>query len=203
MTWRSTSSSGPSRSSRTRGRTGRASRSPAGSRRRSSRSRGGGRGAPQHLPELLGRDPVLPGDLHHVLVADELARMLPDHLDRGLGGPRPALGGGEVGRREHAIDPELEERHRGLHRRPRAASGSVDGQVGRIDPGGQVGDGDLEVVLLLPLVEALGGGLPGGVGVEGQHELAGVAPQQLDVLGGERRAARGDGGRQARPGRSR
>jgi hypothetical protein len=43
----------------------------------------------------------------------------------------------------------------------------------RVDARRQVGDRDLEVVLLLPLVEALGGRLSGGVGVEGEHRACG------------------------------
>ena len=67
------------------------------------------------------------------------------------------------------------------------------GQVARVLPAGQPGHRHLHLVLLLPLVEALGRALAGGVGVEGQHDPAGVALEQPHVVLGERRAARGHG----------
>ena len=45
----------------------------------------------------------------------------------------------------------------------------------------------------LPLVEPFGRGQAGGVGVEGEHDVAGEALQQAHVLLGEGRAAGGDG----------
>ena len=53
--------------------------------------------------------------------------------------------------------------------------GVVLGQVARVLPRRQGGDRDVDVVLALPLVEALGGVLPGGVGVEGEHDALGEA----------------------------
>ena len=64
------------------------------------------------------------------------------------------------------------------------------GQVAGILAAGQAGDRHLHLVLLLPLVEPLGRALAGGVGVERQHDPAGVALEQPHVVLGERRAAR-------------
>ena len=57
----------------------------------------------------------------------------------------------------------------------RSASGSVWASSPGSLPGGQRGHADLDLVLLLPLVEAVGGALAGRVGVEGQHDAAGEA----------------------------
>ena len=125
--------------------------------------------------------------------------MLADHVDGRLGGPGPTL------ERWRGRPPTSTRSTRNLRNGTAAStdaarrSGSRAGQVGRIDARREVGDGDLEVVLLLPLVEALGGRLAGGVGVEGQHELPGVAPQQLHVVGGEGGAAGGHRGGQPGP----
>ena len=55
-----------------------------------------------------------------------------------------------------------------------SASGSDLGQLARILALGEGRDADLDLVLLLPLVEALGRPLTGVVGVERQHHPAGV-----------------------------
>ena len=57
-------------------------------------------------------------------------------------------------------------------------------------PGREVGHRDLHLVLLLPLVPALGRGLARAVGVVGEHDLAGEVLQDLEVLVGERGPAR-------------
>ncbi len=60
---------------------------------------GPGPGA-QRRPQAVDVDAAPVGDLHDVLVADELAGVLADHLEGGLGGAGPALGGvGAPGRR--------------------------------------------------------------------------------------------------------
>ena len=76
--------------------------------------------------------------LHHVLVAHELVRdARARRVERGLGGPRPALRCARSARAEHPLDAESEERT-SVDRPPRER-GRVDGrQVGRIAPGGQV-----------------------------------------------------------------
>ena len=55
------------------------------------------------------------------------------------------------------------------------ARGRVRARSAGIHAGGQVGHRHVDVVLLLPLVEPVGGGLPGRVGVEGQHDPPGEA----------------------------
>ena len=67
------------------------------------------------------------------------------------------------------------------------------GQVGRVDPVGQIGDRHIDLELALPLVDAGRGGLACGVGVEGQHDALGEALHRPHVVGGQRGAARGHG----------
>ena len=98
-------------------------------------------------------------------------------------------------------------------RNPRNGIGVVDGrlerlrvtlgEVARVLARGQLGDRHLDLVGLLPLVEPRGGALAGGIGVEGQHDLARVALEQADVFLGERRAAGGDRTRRRRRGGTR
>ena len=73
-----------------------------------------------------------------------------------------------------------------------AASTAFDQQLGVVAPhvGGiaterEVGDLELDVVALLPLVPALGRALPGGVGVVGEDHLAGEVLDDLEVVVGE------------------
>ena len=75
----------------------------------------------------------------------------------------------------------------------RSASGILAGQLGRVLAPRQPRHLDRDVELPLPLVEALGRPLPGGVGVEGQDDPAGEALEEPDVVRGEGGAARRDG----------
>ena len=76
--------------------------------------------------------------------------------------------------------------------------GIVAPHVGRVAPGRQVGDLELHLEALLPLVATLGRGLAGGVGVVRERHLAGEVLQREEVVVGERGAARRDRDR-ARP----
>ena len=103
---------------------------------------------------------------------------------------RPS-GPAEIGRRQHPLDPEAEERagvrHRGAQR-----LGVGPGQLIRIGARRQCHHRHLDVVRLLPRVDTIGGGLARLVGVVGQNEPAGEALELADVLLGQSRAARGD-----------
>ena len=90
------------------------------------------------------------------------------------------------------IEPERQERH-GVGDRRGQRVGILLGQLARIEAARQLGHRHLHLVLLLPRVEALGGTLAGGIGVERQHDPAGVALDQPHVVLGERRAARRHG----------
>ena len=59
-----------------------------------------------------------------------------------------------------------------------SAPGSRYGEVAGVDPGGQRGDRHIELELTLPLVEAGGGVLARGIGVERENDPAGEPPQQ-------------------------
>ena len=64
-------------------------------------------------------------------------------------------------------------------------------------PAGRSATCDLDLVALLPPVPLLGRALAGGVGVVGEHHLAGEVLEDLEVVVGERGAARGDRVRRA------
>ena len=64
--------------------------------------------------------------------------------------------------------------------------------VGGITPGREVGDLQLDLELLLPAVPLLGRALARGVAVVCEHDLPREVLQDLEVLVGERGAARGD-----------
>ena len=119
-----------------------------------------------------------------------------------LGGPGPAFERGEVGGGEHPVEPELQERRGALDRLHAAPSGSSRHTSAGSRPGGQVGHLELDLVLLLPLVPLLRRALAGGVGVVGEHHLAGEVLQHLEVVVGQRGAARGDRVRRRRRART-
>ena len=156
------------------------------------RTRGRAPPGAQRRPQPVGVELAALGDGHHVLVADELAGVLGDGGQRHLGRLAPALGGAQVGGGEDPLDAEPEERH-GLLDGLAQGVGVGPGEVGRVAAGREGGDGHLDLVLALPLVDPLGRGLAGGVGVEGQHEPRGEALERADVLVGEGGAAGGDG----------
>ena len=118
--------------------------------------------------------------------------MLVDDLHRSLGQARPVLWGARRPPGHHPLEAEGEER-RGVGDGSRQRIGIALGQLARIDADGQPGHRHLHLVLLLPGVEPLRRSLTGGVGVEGQHDPAGVSLEQAHMVLGERRAARGDG----------
>ena len=72
--------------------------------------------ARHRLAQAVGVDVELAGELHDVLVADEIARVLGDDGGPGLGRAGPALERGEVGGGEHAVEAELQERRGPLER---------------------------------------------------------------------------------------
>ncbi len=75
----------------------------------------------------------------------------------------------------------------------RSRAGIVAPDVGGVAPRREIGDLELHLELLLPLVAALGRGLARGVGVVGQRHLAGEVLEDLEVLVGQGGAAGGDG----------
>ena len=113
--------------------------------------------------------------------------------------PSRADASGGLGRLavERPSQPESEERLGGVDRR-RQRVGIALGQLTRNIALREGRHADLDLVLLVPLVEALGRSLAGVVGVERQHHPARVALQQTHVLLGERRSARCDRSRHAR-----
>ena len=100
--------------------------------------------------------------------------------------------------REQPLEAELEERRRALHRADELLAGSSLPHVGGIASGREIGDLELHLEALLPLVAALGRGLARGVGVVRERDLAREVLQREEVLVGERGAARRDRDR-ARP----
>ena len=90
----------------------------------------------------------------------------------------------------HAIDPEPEERH-GFVDGHRQRVGVGEREITRVLAIGKPGHRHLDLVLLFPFVELLGGTLTGRIGVEGQHNAAGEPLENAHVLFGESRATRG------------
>ena len=131
-------------------------------------------------------------ELHHVLVAHEVVRMLGDHRRRALA-PRARGLRATTGRRR-ASSRSMRNSRNGVA--PFTALderfGIVAPHVGRVAAGREVGDLELHLEALLPLVAALGRGLAGGVGVVRERDLAGEVLQREEVLVGERGAARRD-----------
>ena len=111
----------------------------------------------------------------------------PGRGPRGCGGRR-RRGCARCGSRGRAWRRSTAWRRRGRIGRARSAGPS---------PTREVGDRHLDLVLALPLVDPLGGGLAGGIGVERQDQLGTEALEPPDVLVGEGGAAGGDRDRQA------
>ena len=114
--------------------------------------------------------------------------MLGDDRGGDLAGTGATFEARLVGGRERAVDAELHERLRRLDRLDEQL-GVVAPHVGGIATEREVGDLELDVVALLPLVPALGRALAGGVGVVGEDHLAGEVLDDLEVVVGERGAA--------------
>ena len=93
-------------------------------------------------------------------------------------------------RRVQPLQPETEERHRLVDCDLQAVRVRV-GDVAGILTLGELRNGHRDVVLLLPLVELLGGTLAGVVGIKGEDNIAGVPLHELHVFFGECRSARG------------
>ncbi len=119
--------------------------------------------------------------------------MFGDEDGRVLRGTGAALERIEVGDREQSVDAELEERRRTRHRVDERF-GIVAPDIGRVAARREVGDLELHLEPLFPLVAPLGGGLARRVRVVRQRHLAGEVLERQEVLVGERGAARRDRG---------
>ena len=106
-------------------------------------------------------------------------------------GQRPALHRVEVAPPQRTVHPELEERS-GLGNCPVQALGVGTGHVTGVGALGKGSDGEAQPELLLPGVDPLRGGLPGTIGVVGQHDPGGEAGQLAGMVGGHGGAAGGD-----------
>ena len=78
----------------------------------------------------------------------------------------------------------------------RSASGSRWASSAGSVPLGRLRDGDVNLVLALPLIDRGGGALAGGVGVVGEDDPLGEVAHEAKVLFAECGAARRDGARQ-------
>ena len=111
-------------------------------------------------------------ELHDVLVAHELARVLGDDRRGGLAGPAAPFERVEVGRGRAARSRRNWRNGVAVSTACSSAGGSSGQTSAGSLPGGQVGDPQLDLVLGLPPVPLLGRALAGGVGVVREHDLA-------------------------------
>ena len=116
--------------------------------------------------------------------------MLGDHGHGHLGGSGPALGGAHVARGQHPGDPKSQ-KWCGLFNRLLERRRLRAGQVAGVGTRRKGGDRDVDLLALLPGVEPFSGGLPGGVGVVGEHHPGGEVLEQPHVFVGQRGAAGG------------
>ena len=93
---------------------------------------------------------------------------------------------------ELAVDAEADERHRALGQRPHRAGALLLDQVGRVQPGRQRHDAQLEPAARRDPGRAQHRLLPGAVGVEGEEHDAGEAGQLADLVLGQRGAHQPD-----------
>ncbi len=98
-------------------------------------------------------------------------RVLVDNRHRLLGQAGPVLWRVQCAAVDDSLQPEPEERQGPIDRCCQGA-GSTGSALRDPWPFGKAGHADLHLILLFPLVEPLRGALPGGVGVERQHDPA-------------------------------
>ena len=93
--------------------------------------------------------------------------------------------------RQHLVQLELQRVDRAGQRLPERLRPLLHQQVARVEPGGQRGDGQVDVLADEDLQGPIDAGVAAGVGVEHQHHARHEAPQLLHVPGVQGRAHRG------------